>query len=90
MQLLKISVQLLPQQVCNLKIIAHFSIGKTVYKINKYMISNLITEIILMNVHNMTTLAKVSNVKLNKKVSIYMEGMWSTKILTNSCVFAYE
>ena len=42
MQLLKISVQLLPQEVCNLKIIAHFSIGKTVYKINKYMIMNLI------------------------------------------------
>ena len=32
-----ISVQLLPQKVCNLKIIAHFSIGETVYKINKYM-----------------------------------------------------
>ena len=33
-----ISVQLLPQKVCNLKIIAHFSIGETVYKINKYII----------------------------------------------------
>ena len=31
-----LSVQLLPQKVCNLKIIAHFSIGETVYKINKY------------------------------------------------------
>ena len=38
----------------------------------------------------MTILAKVCHVKLNKKVSIYMEGMWSTKILSNSCAFAYE
>ena len=36
---------------------------------------NLITEIILMNVHNMTILAKFCHVKLNKKVSIYMEDM---------------
>ena len=58
-------------------------------KINK-LLCNLITEMILMNVHNMTILAKVCHVKLNKKVSIYMEGMWLTEILTNSCVFAYE
>ena len=28
--------------------------------------------------------------ELNKRVSIYMDGMWSTEILTNSCVFSYE
>ena len=54
------------------------------------LLCNLITEIILMSVHNMAILAKVCHVKLNKKVSIYMEGTWSNKILTNSCVFAYE
>ena len=43
-----------------------------------------------MNVHNMTILAKVCHVKFNGKVSIYMEGMWSTEIRTNSCMFAYE
>jgi len=43
-----------------------------------------------MNDQNMKILAKVSHVNLKKKVSIYMEGMWSTEILTNSCVFAYE
>ena len=32
-------MQLLPQKVCNL---AHFSIGKPVYKINKYMITSVI------------------------------------------------
>ena len=37
-------MQLLPQEVCNLEIIAHFSIGKTLYKINKYMISTVIGE----------------------------------------------
>ena len=42
-----------------------------------------------MNVHNMTILAKVCHVKLNKCLSTW-EGMWSTEILTNSCVFAYE
>ena len=31
--------------------------------------------IILMNVQNMTIHVKVCHVKLNKKVSIYMEGM---------------
>ena len=54
------------------------------------LLRNFITEIILMNVHNISILAKVCHVKLNKKVSIYMEGMWSTEILINSCVFAYE
>ena len=43
-----------------------------------------------MYVHNMTILAKVCHVKLNKKVSIYMEGMLSTEILINSCVFAHQ
>ena len=30
------------KKVCNVKIIAHFSIGKTAYKINKYMIITII------------------------------------------------
>ena len=42
---------------------------------NAPLLCNLITEIILMNVQNMTIPAKVCHVKLNKKVSIDMEGM---------------
>ena len=39
-----------------------------------------------MNVHNMTILAKVCHVKLNRKVSIYMEGMWSTNKFLRVCL----
>ena len=42
-------MQLLPQEVCNLKIIANFSIGKTVYKINKYMIKGLTISVCKVN-----------------------------------------
>ena len=44
-------------------------------KEDKKVKQHLNTEIILINVHNMTILAKVCHVKLNKKESIYMEGM---------------
>ena len=51
------------------------------------LLRNLITEIVLMKVYNMTILAKDCRVKSNEE-SIYLHGRHVTEFLTISCMFA--